>query len=198
MPYTILLVDDDAIFREELREILLMEKYDVLEASNGKEALSIIKKPHIIDLIILDERMPGLDGTEVLRKLKKIDSNLPIIILTGYSTKEVAIKALRADADDYLEKPLKVEKALVRIQNILNKKQKEVKGIIDKLKYFIEKNFHKNITLNEASKIVYLSPKYISRLFKEKAGIGFRKYKLKVKELGVYTKRELIYLVKNI
>lgn len=181
MPYTILLVDDDPVFREEFRDVLIMEKYDVLEAPGGKECLSIIKKPNIIDLVILDQKMPGMNGTKVLKKIKKIDPKINIIILTGYSTKEVIIDALRGNADDYLEKPLKVEKALMIIKNVLKKKQKEVKGIINKIKYLIEKNFHKNLTLKEASEIVYLSPKYISRLFKEKTGTGFREYKLKIK-----------------
>lgn len=181
MPYTILLVDDDPVFREEFRELLLMEKYDVLEAPDGKECLRIIKKPNIIDLVILDQKMPDMNGTKVLRKLKQIDPELSIIILTGYSTKEVAIDALRGNADDYLEKPLKVEKALMIIKKVLKKKQREVTGIINKIKYLIEKNFHRNVTLKEASEIVYLSPKYISRLFKKKTGTGFREYKLSVK-----------------
>jgi two-component system, response regulator YesN len=181
MPYTILLVDDDPVFREEFRDVLLMEKYDVMEATGGQECLNLIKRPNIIDLVILDQKMPDMDGINVLKKIKEMDPDKNIIILTGYSTKEVAIEALRGDADDYLEKPLEIEHALAAIKNTLEKKEKKVKGIINKIKYLIEKNFHKNITLKEASDIVYLSPKYISRLFKEKAGTGFREYKLKVK-----------------
>ncbi|MBN2533424.1 MAG: response regulator transcription factor [Spirochaetales bacterium] len=180
MPYRIMIVDDDKDFRTVFREIL-EEEYEVVEAANGDEAISKMRAPNIIDLILLDIRMPGLKGTEVLKKIKEINPDVFIVMLTGYSGKDIILESLRGHADDYLEKPLKVEKTLEIIKNLLAKKNDRVSGVIEKLKYFIEKNYHKEISLKEASRIVYLSPKYISRLFKESTGISFHEYKLRLR-----------------
>jgi two-component system response regulator YesN len=177
MGYTILIVDDDREFRSEFRDIL-EEYYEVLEASHGEEALQIMKKPNIVDLVVLDIKMPGPQGTEVLKEIKKINPSVYIIMLTGYGSKETIIESLRGNADDFLEKPVRVETALKTIKKFLDKKQSDINGVIEKIKYFIEKNYNKNISLREASDIVYLSPKYISRLFKESTGMGFNEYKL--------------------
>jgi two-component system response regulator YesN len=104
-----------------------------------------------------------------------------IVILTGYSTKDVLVESLRGHADDFLEKPLKIEATLATIRKLLSRKQSDVQGIIEKIKYFIEKNYHKNISLVEASDAIHLSPKYISRLFKDSYGKGFNDYKLELK-----------------
>ncbi|MBN2439933.1 MAG: response regulator transcription factor [Spirochaetales bacterium] len=180
MAYTILIVDDNKSFRSEFRDIL-EEEYDVLEAADGQEAIDIIKKPNMIDLAILDFKMPGIQGTEVLKQLKELEPGLIIIILTGYSSKELIIESLQKHADDFLEKPLNIEKTLNRIKHLLDTKQNDVKGVIEKLKYFVEKNFHKDAGLTEASEVVCLSPKYISKIFKEETGIGFNEYKLTLK-----------------
>jgi two-component system response regulator YesN len=188
MPYTILIVDDDRIFRSEFREVL-EDKYEVLEAAGGEQALEILSQPNIVDLVLLDIKMPGMQGTEVLSKIKSISPSVLIVMLTGYGTKEIIIESLRAHADDFLEKPLQIQSALQRIKKLLGTKQKYVAGVINKIKYAIEKNFHKNISLKQASEIVCLSPKYISRIFKEHTGVGFNEYKL---ELKVTRAKELL------
>ncbi|MBN1409346.1 MAG: response regulator transcription factor [Spirochaetales bacterium] len=180
MPYAILIVDDDKEFRSEFRDIL-EEEYDVFEAACGEEAIEIISKPNIIDLVILDVKMPGLQGTEVLKKLKALEKDLGIVILTGYSSKDIIIDSLRKHADDFLEKPLNIETAVKRIRQLLEVKQNNIKSIIDRLKFFIQKNYYKKISLKEASNVVCLSPKYVSKIFKDKAGIGFTEYKIKLK-----------------
>jgi two-component system, response regulator YesN len=183
-----MIVDDDRDFRTEFREIL-EDEYEIMEAANGEEAIQIMQEPNIIDLIVMDVRMPGIQGTEALKKIKEINPNVYIIMLTGYSQKDVIIESLRGHADDYMEKPVKIDRILTMIKNLLDEKQKEVTGIIGKLKYFIEKNYHKDISLKEASNVICLSPKYISRIFKEKLGIGFIDYKL---QLRIEKSKELL------
>ena len=180
MAHSVLIVDDDKHFRSEFRAILEKE-YDVFEAATGEKALEIIKQPNMIDLVMLDVRMPGMQGTEVLKHMKHQDPGLIIIIFTGYGSKEVIIEALQQHADDFLEKPLKIETTLQRIKQHLLHKQNAVKGVIGKLKFFLEKNFDKDVGLKEASQIVCLSPKYISKIFKEETGTGFNTYKLRLK-----------------
>jgi YesN/AraC family two-component response regulator len=181
MPYNILLVDDDKDFQEEFKDSL--EDYKVITASNGEEALQILKEPHIIDLVILDVMLPGLKGTEVLKRIKYLDPELCIIILTGHSSKSVAIEALRGHADDYIEKPLDIDSLKKNIKRLLDNKQRsgDEKDIIERVKYFAERNFDKKVCLREAAESVCLSPKYLSRLFKESTGMGFNDYKLELK-----------------
>ncbi|MEW6101498.1 MAG: response regulator, partial [Candidatus Omnitrophota bacterium] len=178
MPEKILLVDDDPDFRQEIIDFL--DGYEVIEASNGKEALNILKRANEICLVILDVMMPGLSGIDVLGEIKKTDPHLNIVILTGHSTKDIAIEALKAHADDFIEKPVKPEKVREivdkAIQGGRNVKQIEIPGIkgkIEKVKWFIERNCFKKISLKEASCAVFLSSKYLSRVFKQHTGRSF-------------------------
>ena len=184
MPNKILLVDDDRGFREEFKEFL--ETYEVVEAGNGEEALRILKRPNEIDLVILDVNMPGAKGTEVLKDIKAIDPDLGIIILTGHSSEDVAIEALKGRADDYLEKPLDVDDTKRVIEKLLESKagKPTAEGVTDKIekvKRFMERNCYKKVCLKDAAEAVSLSPKYLSRIFKENIGVGFNEYRLKVK-----------------
>ncbi len=182
MSYQILIVDDDSEFREEIHECL--KDYKVIEASNGMEALEILKKPHAIDLVILDVSMPGLLGTEVLKKIRDKSRDLPVVILTGHSSKDVAIEALKGHATDYIEKPFEVRKFLSIVQRILDKKNQGLTiptNKMERVKSFLERNFDKKISLNHVADEICLSPKYLSRLFKETTGLGFNEYRLKIK-----------------
>ncbi|MBI2091585.1 MAG: response regulator [Deltaproteobacteria bacterium] len=187
MPYAILLVDDDNIFRGELKAAL-SDEYNVFEAANGHEALDMLKKPNEIDLVILDVMMPGLKGTEVLKEMKRVSPELGIIILTGFSTKDVAIDALKGRADDYIEKPFKLEKLNSVMENLLKSKNGElninecdVKGKVEHVKRFVERNYHKKISLKDAATVVGLSPKYLSRVFRQETGNGLSDYKSRIK-----------------
>lgn len=182
----ILLVDDDKDFRTEMRYFL--EDYEVTEASNGGEALGILKRPNEIDLIILDVVMPGLNGTEVLREMKKIAPDVGVIILTGFSSKSVAIDALKGKADEYIEKPIDPERTKEIIELLLAKKRGEpdimssdIEGKIERVKKFTERNGDKKVCLKDAATAVCLSPKYLSRIFKQSTGVGFSEYKLQLK-----------------
>ena len=182
----ILIVDDDAVFRGILK--IWCREYDIAEASNAEEALSMLKKPNELDLIILDVNMPGMNGLAALEKIKDISPEKKVIIMTGYSTKTVAIKALKNKADNYLEKPFDIEVLREIIKKELLDKvgagrpgDMTVLNKIEHVKGFIEGNCFKKITLRDAAEIVYMSPKYLSRLFRENTGMGFNEYKLKVK-----------------
>ena len=182
MPYQILVVDDDREFCQEMSECL--EYYRVIEAASGEQALAILKKPHAIDLVILDVVMPGLSGLDTLKQIKKLIPTISIVMLTGQSSKEVAIEALKGRADDYLEKPFEMEKFFTTIRKVLESRKQNSLGYInkmDRVKSFIERNTDKKINLEHAAQEVCLSAKYLSRLFKENTGLGFNEYRLKIK-----------------
>jgi YesN/AraC family two-component response regulator len=186
MPDKILIVDDDDAFRSEFKE--LFDDYDVVEAPDGKSALQLLKSANDIGLILLDVNMPGISGIDVLKEIKKTDPDVGIIILTGYSSKDVAIKALKGHADDYIEKPIDFNKTKEIIERALESKRGEkaintgdIPGKIEKVKSFIERNCYKKTSLTDVSKAVCLSPKYLSRIFKKSTGVNFIDYKLKIK-----------------
>ena len=154
----------------------------------SEEALVILKKPNEIDLVILDVKLPGLGGIEVLGQIKKINPNLGIIIITAFGSKDVALEAWRGRADEYIEKPFNVDKTKKIIDRILEEKKVvletfagDIEGKLKRLKLFIQRNVDKKITLVNAAELICLSPKYLSRVFKERVGLGFNDYKLKIK-----------------
>jgi two-component system, response regulator YesN len=186
MPETILIVDDEKEFREELK--CSLDEYRVIEAGDGQEALKILNKPNEIDLAILDVRMPGLSGTEILRIVKKRTPEFKVIILTAFSSKDVAVESLRGQADEYLEKPVNIDKLKEVIEKLLESSKhkeelsaSEIEQKVNRIKRYIERNGLKKVSLDGAAETVGLSPKYLSRVFKEITGTGFMDYKLDVK-----------------
>ncbi len=178
----ILVVDDDEDLRRELRSFL--EEYEVVEAPDGQAALNILKRANEIGLVILDVMMPGINGLDVLAEIKKTNPDLKTVILTGHSSKDVAIEALKNRADDYIEKPIFIDRIKETVEKFLEKGGEDpldLKGKIEKIKRFIERNCYRKTTLEAAAKSIYLSPKYLSRIFKEQVGMGFSEYKLRVK-----------------
>src|SRR6266702_6952922 len=105
---SVLIVDDEAIIRDLCSKAL--KGYRVFQASNGEEALTIFQKGEI-DVILTDVMMPKLGGIELLKQLKEIEPTLVVIVMTGFAEKEVILNALKADADDFIDKAL-VKKAL--------------------------------------------------------------------------------------
>lgn len=181
LPARILLVDDDIVLRNEFVECF--REYGIAEASNGQEALAYLKKPNEIDLVILDVRMSGMNGIEVLERIKKTAAQVRVIIFTGYGSKDVAVEALRSRADDYIEKPLDIDSTRETIEKHLQVRKAQqygpaIKGKIEHVKDFLLRNLHKKVTLKDASEVVYLSPKYLSRVFAKFTKQGFNEYKL--------------------
>jgi DNA-binding NtrC family response regulator len=105
MNKTILIVDDEKDFCTVLSDSLSQDRYRVVTAFNGKTALQIAKKEKP-DLMLLDIKMPGMDGVEVLRKVKKMKKEIAVIMFTAYGTLETAREAMKLGAYDYVTKPV--------------------------------------------------------------------------------------------
>lgn len=116
---TILVVDDERSVRDSLKMILEYERYEVSFAENGEQALRQIEVSSP-DLILLDVKMAGMDGLEVLQKVRKKNIDLPVIMISGHGTLETAVEATKLGAFDFLPKPLDRDKLLVTIRNALN------------------------------------------------------------------------------
>jgi two-component system, NtrC family, response regulator PilR len=117
----ILVVDDEQSMREFLDIMLKKEGYKVSLASNGEEVLKTIDKD-IFDLVLLDIRMPRMDGITVLKKIKAASPETIVIMITAYASADTAIKAMKEGAYDYVTKPFKVDEIKLIIKNALEKK----------------------------------------------------------------------------
>ncbi|MGD0281167.1 MAG: sigma-54 dependent transcriptional regulator [Dissulfurispiraceae bacterium] len=123
----IMIVDDEEGIRESLSGIFEDEGYEVMVAASGEEALDIIRE-HMPDILLLDVWLPGMDGLETMSRIKEIDNNLPVIVISGHGNIELAVKAIRLGAYDFLEKPLSLEKVLIVTKRALEKKQLETEN----------------------------------------------------------------------
>ena len=115
----ILIVDDEASIIESLEGILADDGFEVSHAFNGYEALKKIEAESP-DIVLLDIWMPGMDGIDTLKEIKKNFPNLPVVMITGHGTIEAAVDATKSGAFDFLEKPLSIDKIIVTINNALN------------------------------------------------------------------------------
>jgi DNA-binding NtrC family response regulator len=113
---TILLIDDEASIRRTLKEILEFEKYQVLEAPDGFSAIDIFKKS-AIDIVLLDIKMPKMDGLEVLDFLQEINSEVPVIMISGHGNIDTAVEAVKKGAFDYISKPPDLNRLLITLRN---------------------------------------------------------------------------------
>ena len=119
---TVLIVDDELAIRETMEQILNYDGYAVLKASSGADALKLVEKTEP-DVIMLDIKMPGMDGFEVLENLKARGVRTPVIVISGHGTVETAVEAVKNGAYDYLEKPLDRSRLLVTLANCISHKQ---------------------------------------------------------------------------
>ncbi len=120
------MVDDELGVRESLR-MVLKDNYNVLTAANGQEGLEMIKEGSA-SLVILDVKMPGMDGIEVLKQIKDTRLQLPVIVLTGIGTHRIAAEAIKLGAVDFIIKPINVGHVRQTIENALTGGDKKMSG----------------------------------------------------------------------
>lgn len=128
MKPSILIVDDDEVMRETLSDVLKRREYEVYSVGSGVETLSVIRK-NIIDLILLDMRLPDGDGLELLKKIKEFDTEILVIIMTAYSDIQTAVSAMKSGAYHYINKPFDLEELKLLIEKGL-----ETKSLINEVR----------------------------------------------------------------
>jgi DNA-binding NtrC family response regulator len=119
--FSVLLVDDEPEFLETLVKRLRKRKLNATGAKSGEEALEVMRSEPV-DVVVLDVKMPGMDGIETLRELKKIRPLVEVIMLTGHANMEVAITGMELGAFDYLMKPMDIDELLYKLQDAYKKK----------------------------------------------------------------------------
>lgn len=119
----LLLIDDENEFRESLANRLKLRGYEVITLDSGKDALKTIRVEGDIDVIVLDRKMPGLSGEQVLKEVKSLKPEIQVIMLTGYGDVDSAVEAGKLDAYAYLQKPIELEKLVSTIEGARGEKK---------------------------------------------------------------------------
>ncbi len=112
----VMVVDDEVPFVETITKRLEKRGLKVISAYGGQEALETLDTNRNVDVVILDVKMPGMDGIETLREIKQQHPLVEVVMLTGHATVETAIMGMRLGAFDYLMKPCEMEQLLVKVQ----------------------------------------------------------------------------------
>ncbi|MEP6896430.1 MAG: response regulator transcription factor [Chloroflexota bacterium] len=197
MKSNILVVDDEPVARQSLSEILRLEGYAVNSVPNGQAAVEYVRT-HPIEIIIVDLRMPGMDGLEVIQVVNQISPETEVILLTAFGTTESAIQALRLRVHDYLLKPAppsqvvnSVKKGLARREARLKARSGTVNMEVDEgvLEITLKDGTHIDLSRRQVRKkdqIIHLTPAEgrLLRVLIENPG-------------RVYSHRELVLLVQG-
>ena len=189
---SIMVADDEQLERSVLIAILKknLRVKEIIEARNGKEALELNRELNP-DIIIMDIKMPGINGIKALELIKKENPNKEIIMLTAYDDFEFIHKVLVLGGSDYILKPIKPDKIMEIVDNIIDKVENKrielgdkkhidekysdssltnEEKIVDKVSKYIDDNMDKMLKLEELASICNLSPGYFSRIFKKETG----------------------------
>jgi DNA-binding NtrC family response regulator len=115
----ILIIDDEQLYRTMLRQALVKEGYEIIEAESGEKGLELVRE-ELPDLVLTDFRMPGMDGVTVLSEIQKIYPRLPVIIFTAFGDVALTIRSIQVGAFDFLEKPFNPIQLKITVHNALN------------------------------------------------------------------------------
>ncbi|HUU80142.1 MAG TPA: response regulator [Acidobacteriota bacterium] len=127
----VLLVDDEVPFVETMTKRLTKRDLNIVSAFEGQEAIERLEKGRDIEVVILDVKMPGMDGVEVLREIKRRHPLVEVIMLTGYATVESAIEGMKLGAFDYLMKPCDMEQLISKVREAAARKRQQENKIIE-------------------------------------------------------------------
>lgn len=184
---TVLLVDDEPLVRSNLRYALrraAVATRIVGEADNGEDALALYLAT-LPDVVVTDIRMPQMDGLALIERIRRTDRMTRIIIVSGYADFEYARRAMSRDVTHYLLKPVKVSELEAALEECASGLQprygEEVLSESDRVVAYLEAHFAEPLTLERLSAKFSFNPKYLSSLVKNKVGIGFTDYLLRLR-----------------
>jgi DNA-binding NtrC family response regulator len=125
----VLLVDDETDFVETMAKRLTKRDLNVSKAASGEEALEVLARHSEIEVVVLDVKMPGMDGGETLREIKRLYPLVEVIMLTGHATVRSGIEGMKLGAADYLSKPCDIEHLIAKVDEAAQKKRRHEEKI---------------------------------------------------------------------
>ncbi len=194
----VLIVEDDPELNQAYR-VALSKHFHVMVVQSGSGAVAIVRTMRSIDLVMLDYILPDMSGLDALHEIKKTLPSVPVVLITGHGTEDLAIRAFRDGVADYFKKPFHYDRLISRMKSLLGQdRQPSDEAVesedpectvtapsslqpchIEKIKkvvQHIEDNYMTDIDLAEAARIACMSPCHFSRLFKKVQGIGFKEH----------------------
>lgn len=189
----ILIADDEAAFRDLLRDLFREKTWRLSFAQNGKEALKVLNQEDI-DLAILDIYMPELNGLEVLQEMKPMGIEIPVILVTGFGTREgtlqKAVQAVKEGAVDVIEKPFRKDQLIATIESRLQHLDATTSNLAHQLDTYLQEHaFDQDMSLGRLSQAFRITPRYVTELFRKFHSSTFRK---KLNTYRLEKARELI------
>lgn len=172
---TIMVVDDDADVRESF-SVILVDNYNIFTAASGEEALAKLRGRNDINMVFLDYKLPKMNGLDFLKALQQYKIHVPVVMVTGRGTREIAVKAFQYDVQDYITKPFRVRD----IQNIVFRvieKGKPRKTPLTRAKEFIHKNVSIKMSTMEIANSVGTQYRELVRQLKADTGMTIVRYK---------------------
>lgn len=136
--FKVLLVDDEVVFTENMSSLLSTRGYQVTAVNNGESAISALEEKDF-DVVVLDLKMPGMDGITTMKEINKLGIFTEILVLTGHGSVDTAMEAVKLGAYDYLTKPCDIDELTAKIEGAREKKGGKVKNDLDnKIKKVVE------------------------------------------------------------
>ena len=163
MTTSILIVEDEQVLRESLASLLESEGYEVVTAANGREGYDLIlSRP--VDIVLTDVRMPEMDGMSLLRHLRQVAPETPVIMLTAFGSVETAVDAMKAGAVDYLIKPVQFDEVLLRIERAKEgvDRARERRVMTDQLA--AENTFHNIVSEAKSMRVLFDQARKLSQV----------------------------------
>ncbi len=185
----VILADDEKIALDMLEMLIEWERLGltlVWRAENGSELLEKIQEPHP-EIVVTDIMMPGMTGLEIIAKALEAGAAPYFVITSAYANFTYAQTAMRLGVRDFLEKPVDRDEINEALRKIVNRRPSErfncaaVSAVCRTVRDYIDQNFGSKVTLESAAKEAYVSPNYLSSLFKKELGIKFSDYLTEVR-----------------
>ncbi len=197
----ILFVDGDPSIQTVFR-LLFQEKYELLFADSGEEALHVFNQCKALDLIILDYRLPGMDGIALFKKIRREDRVTPILFTSGHASKELLVQMIDVRPHGFVEKPWNNEQLQQKIDRLVGGNPFQLVHetlnipihslsikIFRALQYIDRHHGSPSLSLEGVGQAVSLHPKYLSASFKEECKVGFHDYLI---EIRIFRARQLL------
>jgi len=195
MKPVILIIDDEIIILKYLRK-LLEKRYNILSADSGYSGLKLLSKRKI-DLIIIDYLLPDIDGINLLKKIRHLHYNIPVIMISGHGSKNLVLKAWHEGANYYIDKPIDIESLRGKLEHFFcNRIDGPVSGIrftaqtssVNNIIKVTDEKLHQIRTVKDIANAVSMNSDYLSHIFKKSTGMSLSSYLtqkkiLKAKEL---------------